>query len=384
MSSREKFERIFHRPPEVNAYAPGRIEFIGNHTDYNGGAVLGAAVDRGIWVSLASREDRAIHLTTGESGLVIETSLDSLVPQTGSDSWINYPLGVLVALIKDGMSADRGFDFAAVSNLPAGAGMSSSAALELSSACALTKMHSHPLPLEQLARIGREAENDFVGVPCGLLDQGVSAFGRADHLVHIDCLTETYSRVAMPAGAHFWIFNSNKKHALLDSKYSERHRECQEAFGILQPHCPEVPCLAHVPPETVARHAAELGPERARRAEHVTTEHRRVERTCRALQSGDLEEVGRLLTESHRSSRDLFENSVPELDFLVDQLTSLPGVLGARLTGGGFGGAVMALTSAEFGQLEQTESVSAAFRARFENAPTIFHAAAGDGARVLP
>lgn len=384
MKSREQFERVFHRPPEVTAYAPGRIEFIGNHTDYNGGSVLGAAVNLGITVSLAAREDRSIRLTTGSSGQIIDTSLDSLTPQTGSDSWINYPLGVLKMALAEGLPITTGFDFAATSDLPSGAGMSSSAALELSTLCALAALHGcrEPDPA-WMAALCRRAENEFVGVPCGILDQGVSAFGLANHLVHIDCLTETFTRVPMPEQAHFWIFNSNKKHALLDSKYAERHRECEEAFEILRLHAPDRPCLAHISPDLVRQYTTELGPERTRRAQHVTEENLRVERVCRALKTGDLREVGVLLTDSHRSSRDLFENSIPELDFLVDQLTSLPSVFGARLTGGGFGGAVMALTRTAFGQAGETDAIAAAFRARFGNDPAIFHATAGAGAGVI-
>jgi galactokinase len=214
-------------------------------------------------------------------------------------------------------------------------------------------------------------------VPCGILDQGVSGFGRKDHLVFIDCRGPRFATVPLPAGAHFWIFNTHTKHALVDGFYAARHRECMAAAKALG-----VSLLAETTAAALAAAQARLEPDVYRRAQHVLDEIARVEATRTALAHDDLAAVGRLLTASHRSSQSLFENSTAELDFLVDALERAPHVFGARLTGGGFGGAVMALTDAEFGETE-ANAVAAAYAQRFGATPDILHAQTGDGARLL-
>lgn len=376
------FVERFGREPEAIGYAPGRIEVIGNHTDYNGGSVLGAAVDLGIHVAVAKRPDATCHLTSTSFVDGVEIALNAIKPLGGAESWANYSLGVAKILLDEGYPISTGFDLATEGSLPSGAGMSSSAALELATACALAGLFKFELDRAALARIGRRAENEFVGVPCGILDQGVSAFGAPNHLVHIDCLTETFRQVPMPAGCQFWIFNSNKKHSLVESHYADRHRECFEAFEILKAASPEASCLAHVDPEIVRQQEAALGDVRFRRARHITEENRRVQAAIDALASDDLPALGKLLTASHESSRTLFENSVPELDFLVEQAIALPGVYGARLTGGGFGGAVMALTDERFARQQGQAVVEKNFGEKFAVCPTIFHCRAGAGATV--
>jgi len=227
-----------------------------------------------------------------------------------------------------------------------------------------------------LAQMGRKAENDFVGVPCGILDQGVSAFGRADHLVHIDCRELKFSHVAMPPGVNFWIFNTHTKHALVDGLYAARHRECMQAAAALG-----VPLLADA---TLALLDAAAGmPDViAKRARHVLGEIARVEETVAALAGGRMTRVGELLTASHRSSQHLFENSTPELDFLVDILSGSRGVHGARLTGGGFGGAMLAVTGPGFGEGDAA-SVSANYESRFGARPEVLHLLSGDGAQLV-
>jgi galactokinase len=230
---------------------------------------------------------------------------------------------------------------------------------------------------ETVVKIGRHAENHFVGVPCGILDQGVSGFGQKDRLVYIDCRGPVFATVPLPADAHFWIFNTHTKHALVDGLYATRHRECMAAAQTLG-----VKLLVETSGATLAEGQARLAPEVFNRAKHIVEEIARVEATRAALAQGDLAAVGRLLTASHRSSQRLFENSTPELDFLVDTLTATPHVFGARLTGGGFGGAVMALAGAAFGE-EEARAVVAAYEARFGAAPDVLHAQTGDGAKLL-
>ncbi len=369
--------------PEAIGYAPGRIEVIGNHTDYNGGEVLGAAVDMGIHVAVGMRSDGLCHFVSAGFEGSVDVPLDAIVPQEGAGKWVNYSLGVARILRDEGFPVNAGFNLADTSTLPSGAGMSSSAAIELATACALSGLFGFELDRAKLAKLGRRAENEFVGMPCGILDQGVSAFGATDHLVHIDCFTEEFRQVPMPAGCQFWIFNSNKKHSLVESQYADRHRECSEAFEILKPASPGSACLAHIDPSVVRSQRDKLGEVCYRRALHVTEENRRVQQAIEALAAGDLSALGKLLTASHESSRTLFENSVPELDFLVEQAISQPGVFGARLTGGGFGGAVMALTDERFAQEDGPQIVEKNFAEKFQVTPTIFHCRAGAGATTV-
>jgi galactokinase len=290
---------------------------------------------------------------------------------------VNYPLGVLAALPDFGLLAPGGFDYLAMSDLPVGAGLSSSAAIELASGLAFFELTAEHPPRETLVRIGKQAENNFVGVPCGILDQGVSGFGRKGHLVFIDCRGPHFRTVRLPDGAHFWIFNTHTKHALVDGLYAARHRECMEAAKALG-----VDLLVEASLSDLAAAAGKLSDVAARRARHVIEEIARVDATVSALDAGDLTRVGALLTVSHCSSQHLFENSTAELDFLVDALTGRAHVYGARLTGGGFGGAVMALTSPGFGESD-ARAVAAGYAAKFGAEPDILHAETGDGAAIV-
>lgn len=374
------FEAAYGRSPTALTYAPGRIEVIGNHTDYNGGPVIGAAIDRGVWVAAASRADgRACLRTTrpGSSQVVLSLEASPLPRQAADAAWANYPLGVVDAFEHFGLRRPAGFDYLALSDLPAGSGLSSSAAIELASALAFLHLTGQTSPPLQLAQIGRHAENHFVGVPCGILDQGVSAHGRTGHLVLIDCASLGFSTLPLPSGLNFWVFNTHTQHALVDGLYATRHRECMAAaagLGVRQ--------LADVDVSRLAREAARLTPEQFARATHVVTEIDRVRLTVAALHAGDLHAFGRLLSESHDSSRRDFLNSTPALDFLVGRLLSMGGVLGARLTGGGFGGAVMAVTTAEFSSVG-ADAIAHAYSERFGGRLETFRLQAGDGAQVL-
>lgn len=380
-SMREKLVALFQahygRSPTVITRAPGRIEFIGNHTDYNGGPVLGAAIDRGLWVALAPTDEARRRFCSDQHPEVLALSAERLELQTGAHSWTNYPLGILAALPEHGCRAPAGFDYAVVSDLPPGAGLSSSAAIELASALGFLALTEQQPPRDVVVKIGRHAENHFVGVPCGILDQGVSGFGRENHLVYIDCRGPDFSTVPLPAGVRFWIFNTHTKHALIDGLYAARHRECMEAargLGVAQ--------LVGVTPEQLAAGAEKLSQVAAKRARHIVEEIARVHAAVTALQADDLVEVGRLLTASHRSSQHFFENSTPELDFLVDALVDVPGVLGARLTGGGFGGAVMALVDDRF-DAAAADEVARAYADKFGAAPDVQPMRTGNGAEVI-
>lgn len=379
--TRQLFQQHYSGERAQFAFAPGRIEFIGNHTDYNGGLVMGAAVTEGITVAVSLRDDAIISLVS-DAGDLVELPLGDYKPIDGAASWTNYPIGVTKVMTEAGMLTPTGYNMAVTSTLPAGAGMSSSAAFELATARALAALYGFETDTAGFARIGRKAENEFVGMPCGILDQGVSAFGKADHLVKIDCATESFATDPMPRGAHFWIFNSNKKHALVDSAYADRHRECHAALKQLQADRPEAATLSQISVEQLEASKDKVEPLLYRRAAHIVGENARVRAVEAALAANDLRAVGEALNASHESSRLNFENSIEELDTLVELLKLQPNVFGARLTGGGFGGAVMALTDAEFGQAH-ADVITAAFEAKHGLKPSIFHTRAGDGARLL-
>lgn len=375
------YTSTFGDAPTQLAFAPGRIEFIGNHTDYNGGLVMGAAVAEGVTVAAAKRADRQMHLIC-EQGQLVVADLDQLDPKQGDASWTNYPVGVTKALLESGMTMDSGYNLAVVSDLPIGAGMSSSAAIELATTYALAAIYGYDADQAEFARIGRKAENEFVGMPCGILDQGVSSFGQPDHLVRIDCATETFSTIPMPEDTHFWIFNSNKKHALVDSAYADRFKECHDALAQLQAFYPEAKTLSEISPEQLEAARKDMDELLYRRAAHIVEENARVRIVETALAAGDLSAVGAALKASHESSRSNFENSIPELDFLVQVLSRDPKVYGARLTGGGFGGAVMAFTCPEFG-LNQARAVAQEYCEHFGFQATILHTRAGAGACLI-
>ncbi len=371
-----KFTALYGHAPEVLARAPGRIEFIGNHTDYNGGTVLGAAIDRGVTVAVRQAAPGALRFATTSRPGIEEVATAEPARQTGGRQWVNYPLGIWVGLGGAGLARPEGVEYLADSDLPVGAGLSSSAAIELASALAFLALAGEQPPRELVVKLARRAENEFVGVPCGILDQGVSGFGRKDHLVFIDCRGPRFEHVPLPPGTRFWVFNTHVKHALVDSLYATRHRECQEAAAALG-----VALLADLTPAQLDERKARLSGTACRRARHVIDEIDRVARTREALGRGDLAAVGRLLTASHRSSQSQFENSTPELDLLVDTLTGLPHVFGARLTGGGFGGAVMAMTDPDFSP-DQAAAVVGTYARRFGSKPEVLPCQTGDGASV--
>ena len=379
----EQLLSCFGRSATATAIAPGRVEVIGNHTDYNGGLVLGASVDRFIVAVAAPRPDRAIRLVSEIPAQSVEAHLDAIEPQRVNARWADYPLGVVRMLDPIGLRPETGFDMAFASSLPTGAGMSSSAALELATAYALQSLYATHLNRQDVVRACRRAENEFVGVPSGMLDQTVSAFGRAGFVIGIDCLAETHEAIPLPADTRFWIFNSHRRHALVASLYETRNRECRAALAALQRRYPHASHLAALSEAEVRASEDELEPQLFLRALHVASENERVRAAVEALGEGNRTRLGRLLLASHESSRHAFENSTDELDFLVDVLSPMDGVFGARLTGGGFGGAVLALTDNRFTKRDALH-VADAYRGRFGAATQILRCTTTEGARSLP
>lgn len=354
-------ERLFARfdSPDVYASAPGRVEFIGNHTDYNGGWVLGATIDRRVAVGLSRRGDDWITLESDGEVAPVRVERDAIEAQSGDGAWANYVLGVLSVLQTEGLTVDTGVDIQVRSTLPVGAGLSSSAALEMAAAFALNDAFDGGFGRKELARMGRRAENNFVGVPCGLLDQAVVAFGDEHRLVRLDARTEEVSGVPFPAQTGLWIFRTHQAHALAEAHYQDRHDEARAARDRLAEVLGGVSHLAEVAPEELEAVKDQLPDVLYRRARHVSTEHRRVQEAVHLLEEKEYDAVGDLLFASHESSRTDYENSTEELDFVVDCLKQNDRVLGGRLTGAGFGGAAMAWTRDAFGEADARAVVEA-------------------------
>ena len=375
-----RFKKNYDAVPDVIAAAPGRVEFIGNHTDYNNGPVIGAAIDRHVFVALRRTEEAVFRFSSGDSS--VASVEDPSQKHKGEASWINYPLGVYDSLIRRGLKPSGGFELAVDSDVPMGAGLSSSAALELAVCQALCTVYGLGLSREEMALASREAENEFVGMPCGILDQGVSAMGKSGSLVYIDCRKMLFSTIPLGENYSIWIFNTHKKHSLVESMYSERHKECSQAVDGLNGAGMGIQCLADISLADFQSAKSRLLGTLSNRAEHIVSEIERVNRVKHLLEGGRVSEAGQLLFESHASSKDLFENSVEELDYLVGILKSLPNVIGARLTGGGFGGAVMALTEDAFSP-NYAESVASAYRGRFGQSPEVIQCRLSDGVRIM-
>jgi galactokinase len=316
----------------ASSFAPGRVELLGNHTDYNGGVVLSAAINLGISAHGRQRTDAKIVVTSEGISGVVAADLDKLA---ASDSWADYPLGV-AKVLKDGGYPIAGYEAEFSGNLPVGAGLSSSAAIEVSMGVLLMRLFEFQVPPLDLARLCRKAENEFVGVSCGLLDQVSSIFGKKEHAIFLDCRAETVENVPFPPGVGLLIVHSGVKHALSGGEYNERRDQCFEAARILG-----VPALRDATSEQLA--AARMPGIVKRRAAHIIGENERVFEAVEHLKEHDAAAFGELMCDSHRSSIENFENSTPELDALVEISCAQEGVYGARLTGGGFGGAIVAL-----------------------------------------
>ena len=328
--------------------APGRVNLIGEHVDYCGGAVLPAALTMGTILLARKRNDNILSLAATDLDVVVEAPLDRLNDFKGKLKWGEYTLGVASEMIKGGFKFG-GCDMLYHDTVPHGAGLSSSAAVELATALCFAAEAgadiSSPVTLTELAVISQKAEHNYMGVNCGIMDQFASAMGKRDNAVYLNCATLKYEYVPLKLGDYrLVIANSNKKHALGDSKYNERRKECAEALRVLQKVMPNISCLAEASLEDVFRYSSSFENQIIKnRAFHVVSECERVDKFVRALRYGDLPLAGRLMNESHKSLRDNFEVSCRELDVLAESASRYKGVLGSRMIGGGFGGSTLSI-----------------------------------------
>ena len=342
------FKNAFGREPELISYAPGRVNLIGEHTDYNGGHVLPCALEFGIYCAAAQRGDGKVLLRSSafSEGGTDEYELEGGMPERSS--WTVYPMGVLRALADAGIEIKRGADMAFLGNIPSGSGLSSSAALEVAAALALCALNGIELDRTKLALICQRAENIYAGVNCGIMDQFASACGMKDHAVFLDTATLEHEYVPLELGeAELVVVNSKCKHSLAGSEYNVRRQQCEEALKLLSPVTGKS-ALCHITPEEFeACKGVVTDPVLIKRARHAVSEEARTLAACAALKGGDIARFGRLMNESHISLRDDYEVSCRELDILTELAWSCPYVLGARMTGGGFGGCMVCIVEKE-------------------------------------
>lgn len=374
----EGFAQSFSTQPEFLARAPGRVNVIGEHVDYNGGLVLPAALQQKTVLAVRPQEGERVRLAAAHFPGIVEFTFEELQPDA-SKGWDRYIRGVLDRMRSRGVSL-RGFSAFVCSDVPMGGGLSSSAALEAATAMAVLRLAGHEMERMEIARACQEAEHIFAGVPCGIMDQAASLLGREGHLLLLDCSDNSTRHIAFRAeGWQLLIANSCVAHQLADGEYGKRRAGCEAAAKILgvdllsQLEVNDLDnLLAH--PDLDAAHIPLV--------RHVLTENARTRAFTAALEAGRISEAGQLMVASHQSLRDDYKVSCQELDWLVDHLMGFEGVAGARMTGGGFGGSAIALVKNE-GLPTIMEKLPPAFLAQFGHSPALFVTTPGQGADTV-
>lgn len=340
------FHRLYGEDGEITAcFAPGRVNLIGEHTDYNGGHVFPCALTIGTYGLIRPRADRVLRFYSlnFEKAGVITTSLDDLVPSKEA-GWTNYPKGVMWAFQKRGYSIPNGADILIYGDIPAGSGLSSSASLEVLTGLMLKELFGFEVSMTEIALIGQYSENNFNGMNCGIMDQFASAMGKKDCAIFLDTNTLHFEYAPVKlSDARIVITNSNVKHSLVGSAYNDRRRECETALKELQAVI-NIQALGDLDEASFEAHQSAItDPICRKRAKHAVYENQRTIRAVHALKNDRIEEFGRLMNASHVSLRDDYEVSCPEIDLLVNLAWNIPGVIGSRITGGGFGGCTVSI-----------------------------------------
>lgn len=382
----QKFQELYGKGGGIRAYfAPGRVNLIGEHTDYNGGHVFPCALTLGTYGIVRDREDRKLRFYSMnfESLGIIETSLDDLVPDEAAN-WTNYPKGVMWAFEKRGYKLAHGMDILIYGNIPSGSGLSSSASLEVMTGLMLKDTFGFEnLTMVEVALIGQDSENNFNGCNCGIMDQFASAMGKKDHAIFLDTNTLNYEYApVILKDAKIVITNSKVKHSLVDSAYNDRRNECETALKELQAELP-IHSLGELTQEEFELHKEAIkDPVRQRRAKHAVYENQRTIRAVEALRENDVELFGRLMNESHQSLREDYQVSCREIDILVDMAQAMPGVLGSRITGGGFGGCTVSIVrnDAVDGFISQ---IGKTYQEKVGHEAEFYVVDIGDGAKII-
>lgn len=381
----EKFIELFGNEGEAHVYfAPGRVNLIGEHTDYNGGHVFPCALTIGTYMAARKRADRKLNfysMNFEELG-VLESSLDDLTPKADGE-WTNYPKGVIWAFEGRGMKLDCGLDIALYGNIPNGSGLSSSASLEVVTGYMLRDLFGFDVTNQDLALIGQYSENNFNGCNCGIMDQFASAMGKKDNAIFLDTsdLSFEYAPIVLD-GAKIVVTNSMVKHSLVTSAYNDRRNESAQALKDLQQVC-GIKTLGDLTEEEFETYKSAIKDDINRaRAKHAVYENQRTIKAVKALKDKDLETFGKLMNASHVSLRDDYETSCEEVDVLVDEAWKIPGVIGSRITGGGFGGCTVSIVKDEAIDTFK-EKLTAAYEEKVKKTPEFYVVSVGDGPSKL-
>lgn len=381
----KKFEEIFGDAQGVQVYfAPGRVNLIGEHTDYNGGHVFPCALTIGTYAAVRKRADRELHfysMNFEELG-VISSSIDELTPSKEA-GWTNYPKGVMWTFAERGMKMDCGLDVVLNGNIPNGSGLSSSASLEVLTGYYLRDLFGFDVTNIDLAKIGQYSENNFNGMNCGIMDQFASAMGKKDHAIFLDTADLSYEYAPLVLqGAKIVVTNSNVKHSLVNSEYNVRRSECEKALEELQTVV-KINGLGDLTEEEFEENKAAIKDEtRVKRAKHAVYENQRTIRAVEALKKNDLKLFGELMNASHISLRDDYAVSCEEIDVLVEEAWKIDGVIGSRITGGGFGGCTVSIVKDEAVETFK-EKVGAAYQERVGKTADFYVVEIGDGPSKL-
>jgi len=375
----EQFRAKFGANPRVYR-APGRVNLIGEHTDYNEGYVMPVALGFYCWLAISPRDDQKLVISSDGFSDAAEVELDSpeIHPRK---TWSDYPVGVALELKRAGVPL-RGANLLIHGEVPMGAGLSSSAAIEVATALALAEQSGHSPDRVQLALLCQKAENEFVGARCGIMDQFISLHGRKNHALLLDCRALDFELVAIPECVRLVICNTMVKHEHASSGYNQRRAECEEAVQRLAKVLPGIRSLRDVTLDQLDLHRGTLSEVLYKRALHVIAENARVLGATEALRAEDLERFGKRMAESHSSLRDLYEVSCVELDLMVDQANRQEGVYGARMTGGGFGGSTINLVESRFADAF-AENMARGYEKETGIVPQIYICAPAEGAGAI-
>ncbi len=369
-----QFSSIFKAAPTLYR-APGRVNLIGEHTDYNDGFVMPAAIDLSCCVAIAPRNDRRLVVHSANFNETAEFSLDE--HPSPAQHWSDYVRGVAWVL-ENAAYKLRGADVAVMSNVPIGAGLSSSAAIEVATAYALLDISGLQVDRKQLAKLCQKAENEFVGARCGIMDQFIACHGQAGCALVLDCRSLSYRPLPLKSDVRMLICNTMVDHHIASGEYNVRRSECEQGVRQLATAIPGLKSLRDLTLAELDRHRDKLTELLYRRCRHVVTENQRVTEAAAALQHDDLNCFGRLMADSHRSLRDDYEVSCPELDLMVEIATSQEGVYGSRMTGGGFGGCTISLVKEEaISRLQQT--IANAYEEKMGRRPEIYVCSPAEG-----
>ena len=380
-----KFEELYGNADGADVYfAPGRVNMIGEHTDYNGGHVFPCALTIGTYAAVKKRTDRKLRFYSMnfEKMGVVESSLDDLTPSDAA-GWTNYPKGVMWAFAERGMKMDCGLDIVLNGDIPGGSGLSSSASLEVLTGFYLRDLFGFDVTNVDLALIGQYSENNFNGMNCGIMDQFASAMGKKDNAIFLDTADLSYQYAPLVLdGAKIIVTNSNVKHSLVNSGYNTRRKESEQALADLQKVI-KIETLGDLTEEEFEANKSAIGdPVCAKRAKHAVYENRRTIRAVEALKNNNLKEFGELMNASHVSLRDDYEVSCDEIDVLVEEAWKVDGVIGSRITGGGFGGCTVSIVKDEAVEAFK-ENVGAAYKERVGKNADFYVVEIGDGPAKL-